>query len=386
MTGQALEARRFIRKTQLGPGEYRKNFRQIDADAIAAVTSREADMVTPLMSKIYLRLVNAPAEVWEREGVLYFSAKEADGQLIKASKVLYEVLGVASATAHKALGWMHEQGIIGYFAGKNGAGIRIFLNRASGSIGMRTAAAGKKILPFARGSNEEPRGSAGEPAFNDSYAVSEVLETDSNPHAPESGAETKPVGETSSESNQPTPIVTCVSRNRVGRESTAPRQAYGNVSVEEIVGRLKSELEPCVREIAARAAAQSASREMERTREWFETKALPKAVRVAQRETYDLLRKHGGVEGRRGQGSAGLEVGRGAEDYTAKAARPLTADEVRETAEVCVALLETQGKSVEVTLSEISSEGSGWLLPEDAPRVREAVRELALSWGNAGKS
>jgi hypothetical protein len=34
-----------------------------------------------------------------------------------------------------------------------------------------------------------------------------------------------------------------------------------------------------------------------------------------------------------------------------------------------------------MTLSEISSEGGGWLLPQDAARVREAVRELALSLG-----
>jgi hypothetical protein len=118
---------------------------------------------------------------------------------------------------------------------------------------------------------------------------------------------------------------------------------------------------------------------MERTREWFETKALPKAVRVAQHETYALLRKYGGVEDGRGGGSASPEVGRGASSYTAVAARPLTPEEVRETAEVCVALLETQGKSIEVMLSEISSEGGGWLLPEDAPRVREAARELAPS-------
>ena len=140
-----------------------------------------------------------------------------------------------------------------------------------------------------------------------------------------------------------------------------------------------------MREVAARAAAQSASREMERTREWFETKALPKAVRVAQRETYDLLRKHGGVEGRSGRAGAGLEVGRAASDHAVSGARPLTPEEVRETAEVCVALLETQGKSIEVTLSEISSEGGGWLLPEDAPRVREAAREMSLSWGKGGK-
>src|SRR5215217_4428370 len=100
---QALSSPRFVRRTQLGPGEYRRNFRQIDADVIAAVTSKEADGVTPLMSKIYLRLASAPPEFWEREGVLYFAAKEADGRLIKSSKVLYELLSVASATAHKAL-------------------------------------------------------------------------------------------------------------------------------------------------------------------------------------------------------------------------------------------------------------------------------------------
>src|SRR3712207_1459948 len=148
MAATALSTQRFVRRTQLGPNEYRKNFRQLDEDVIAAVTSREADEVTPLMSKIYLRLVSAPAEFWESEGVLYFAARDREGRPLKASKVLYEVLGVASATAHKALGWMHEQGIIGYFAGKNGAGIRVFINRAAGSIGVR--AAGKKILPFGR--------------------------------------------------------------------------------------------------------------------------------------------------------------------------------------------------------------------------------------------
>jgi hypothetical protein len=159
----------------------------------------------------------------------------------------------------------------------------------------------------------------------------------------------------------------------------------GAVPVEEIVEQLRIELEPCLREAATRAGAQSVSREMELTREWFETKALPKAVRVAQRETYDLLRKHGGVDGRCGRASAGLEVGRAAEDHTAVAARPLTPEEVRETAEICVALLETHDKSIEVTLSEISSEGGGWLLPEDAPRVREVTREMALSLGRGDR-
>jgi hypothetical protein len=382
MAGQALEARRFVRRTQLGPSEYRKNFRQVDADVIAAVTSREADSVTPLMSKIYLRLVNASAQYWEREGVLRFEAELRDEARVKAWDVLCGVVGVASATANKALRWMHEQGIIGYFAGKNGVGIRVFINRAASSIGTRTA--GKKILEFTHASSQAARASSNETGFNDSYAVSEVLDTDLNPRAPKNGAEPKPVCKTSpAPTRHPTLVTRTSPDDEESEQSTAP-PVVGTGSVEEIVDRLRSELEPRLREAAARAASQSASREMERTRQWFETKALPKAVRVAQRETYDLLRKHGGVEGRRGQGSAGLEVGRGVGDYTA-AARPLTAEEVRETAEVCVALLETQGKSVEVTLSEISSEGGGWLLPEDAPRVREAARELTLSLGRGDK-
>jgi hypothetical protein len=376
MAGQVLEARRFVRRTQLAPGEYRKNFRQIDADVIAAVTSREADAVTPLMSKIYLRLVSAPAQHWEREGVLRFEAELRDGTHVKAWDALCKLLGVASATASKALRWMHEQGIVGYFAGKNGVGIRVFINRAASSIGSR--AAGKKILEFSRASSLKARASSGEAAFSDSFADLEVLEKDLNPRAPKNGAEVEPVGEMSSAPTRTAVSVVLTSRGHGEREQPTESRITGAVSVEEIVGRLRGELESCVRDVAARAAAQSASREMERTREWFETKALPKAVRVAQHEVYDLLRKHGRVEDRRGKGSAGLEVGRAAEGHTA-AARPLTPEEVRETAEVCVALLETQGKSIEVTLSEISSEGGGWLLPRDAPRVREAARALLLS-------
>ena len=373
MAGQALKARRFVRRTQLGPGEYRKNFRQVDADTIAAVTSREADAVTPLMSKIYLRLVNAPARYWEREGVLRFEAELRDEAHVKAWDALCEVLGVASATASKALRWMHEQGIIGYFAGKNGVGIRVFINRATSSIGNR---AGQKILEFPRASPAAPRASRDEAAFSDSFADLEVLETDINPRAPKNGAGTRSVGKTSSAPTRPQAPVTCTTHDCEEVRQSLGRPVAGALHVEEIVERLRGELEPCVREVAARAAARSASREMERTREWFETKALPKAVRVAQRETYDLLRKHGGTEGRRGRGSAGPEVGRAAEDYTAVAARPLTPEEARETAEVCVALLEAQGKSIEMTLSEISSEGGGWLLPEDAPRVRELAEAM----------
>src|ERR1700759_4539177 len=145
MTLEALSTPRFIRKTQLGVNEYRKNFHQLDGDAVSAVTSPEADRVTPLMSKIYLRLVSAPTKFWERQGVLRFESEVRERKQVTAWDQMRELLGVASATASKALAWMHEVGVIGYFAGKNGVGIRIFINRAASSVGTR-APQSKKIL------------------------------------------------------------------------------------------------------------------------------------------------------------------------------------------------------------------------------------------------
>jgi hypothetical protein len=84
MTARLQPADRFVRRTQLGPSEYRKNFRQLDGEIIAAVTSADADAITPLMSKVYLRLVNAPGGYWEREGVLRFAGEERDGTWVTA--------------------------------------------------------------------------------------------------------------------------------------------------------------------------------------------------------------------------------------------------------------------------------------------------------------
>lgn len=366
MAGQALEARRFVRKTQLGPNEYRKNFFQLDADVISAVTSAEADRITPLMGKIYLRLVSAQPEFWEREGVLYFGAGDEGGQPVKASRVLYGLLGVASATAHKALQWMHEQGIIGYFAGKNGAGIRIFINRASSSIGVRVTTPGKKILPFARGSNDEARGSSAVPAFNDSFADSEVSDKDLNPRAPESGAETSREGYTSSTRQQST-------RMSIRRLNTSEGREEPSLSADEVAKRLMLELVPSI----GVATAQAVAREHERMRDWFETKGLPKVARVAQREAYNVLRKYRVIT--EGAVSRATRTNAGSvepvESSTDKP-RPLSTHEVEELAQACVAMLEVQGRPVESIISEMSAEAGGALQPEDASRVREKAAAL----------
>ncbi|MDQ3917726.1 MAG: hypothetical protein M3348_04560 [Acidobacteriota bacterium] len=342
---------------------------------MAAVTSAEADRVTPLMSKIYLRMVNAPERFWEREGVLRVESEMRDEKLVKAWAVFCDLVGVASATASKAVRWMHEQGIIGYFSGKNGVGLRIFLNRAVSSVGVRQSQAGKKILAFHPTSSDGAPASLNEPAFMDSFAVREVLDKDINPHAPKNGADTGRADKNLPELTPPAPA---------NHSNTSPdnslRGRPDSFSLENIVMRLRAELEPAMRE----AARQAAAGENERTREWLENRGLPKAARVAQHEAYNVLRKYGVIgEGSRASRSQ-LDVGRNS--YVPPDPQPLTYDEVSDLAQACVAMLKTKGQSVEVTLSEMSAEAGGFLLPEDAVRVREKANLLiSVDDGSGGK-
>ena len=122
------------------------------------------------------------------------------------------------------------------------------------------------------------------------------------------------------------------------------------------------------------AARRAAAQEHERTREWLESRGLPKAARVAQREAYNVLRKYGVIRDRDTAQSAHADVGRGVPVGLER--QPLSEIEVEELAQACVAMLEVQGQSVEVTLSEMSTAAGGFLLPEDAPRVRQKVETL----------
>lgn len=372
MTAPSAAAERFVRRTQLGRDEYRKNFRQLDGDVIAAVTSPEADAVTPLMSKIYLRLANAPEGHWEREGVLRFAGCEKDGRWVTGWEQLVMLAGVASATARKSLRWMHEQGVVGYFAGKNGVGIRIFLNRASSSIGRRPASE-QKNLRLVRASTDASRASAGDTPFRDSFADSESLDTGENFCAPKNGADRTQVHRSLPEPVTRIPITHCAEGDVL---TTAP-QVPNAFTLDDVVARLKAELEPAFQT----AARQAAAREHERTREWLEQRGLPKAARVAQHEAYNVLRKYGVVGGPGRATHSRAVVGRSS--FSPSGPHSLTGEDINDLAGACVALLETKGQSVELTLSEMSAEGGGFLLPDDAVRVRERVNNL-LAVGKMG--
>lgn len=145
MIAQPQQTPKFIRKTTLRESEYDTNFQKLDRDVIAAVSSPDADAVTPLMSKIYLRLLQTPTECRESECVLRFTGETWEGKWMKAWDQLCRHLRVSSETANKALSWMHDEGIIGYSAFKNGVGIRIFLNRAVNSIAVRQSPGAKNF-------------------------------------------------------------------------------------------------------------------------------------------------------------------------------------------------------------------------------------------------
>jgi hypothetical protein len=120
------------------------------------------------------------------------------------------------------------------------------------------------------------------------------------------------------------------------------------------------------------------SREQERTREWFINHALPKAIRVAQASAYDVLRAHGVIDrarARSGRGHSRDDRQVGKHTPIEVAPRLLSDDEINELAESCLALLDIQGQTIDRTLSEMSVDAGGFLLPEDAPKVR--TRALA---------
>lgn len=90
-----------------------------------AVTSDEAERVTPYMSAIYLRLVTAPLQWWIENEVLLIEAESRDSVSMPAWSVLVAHLQVPPETARRALDWFEEKGFISLTSSANGREIRI---------------------------------------------------------------------------------------------------------------------------------------------------------------------------------------------------------------------------------------------------------------------
>lgn len=254
----------FVRKTVLNPNEYQANFTITDNDTIDVLTSAAALKVTALMPSIYFRLKRSPTIHWEREGVLRFTGCDSSEGKGTAWEQMQRIAGVSNSTLSKALRWMHEQGIIGYDAHKNGVGIRIFFNRAASSIRKRETQKNLRLVPAPTSKAPTPRNRAG---FKEIHSERD-LDLDIIPCA--SAEDTFAASEKNQKTDQPYLIQT---------------REYDQVSLSALTKHLVAAIEPQIS-----AAVQ---RETQKTREWFLNNGLPKATRVAQRETFDLLRAYG---------------------------------------------------------------------------------------------
>lgn len=281
-------APRFVRRTTLAENEYRVNFKQIDNDVIKALTSPEAREVTPMVSAIYLSLLASPPSCWERDGVLHFVGEDREEGRLTAWEQMREIAGVANSTLSKAMDWMSRTGVIGYDARANGVGIRVFFNRASSSIRARPGQKNLRLVPTP--SNNAPTPTNGAP-FKEVCSESNRDNYFSRAFAREESSIDKkqPVAAFSNDGGQPTPAnLRVITDQPIGIDAAF---------VTSLTRHIASELRP---EIAA-----AVKRETDGARDWFLKYGLPKATRVAQRETYDLLRSQGVIAKKSNSGDVG---------------------------------------------------------------------------------
>jgi hypothetical protein len=86
---------------------------KIREDILKKVASAEASKVTPFMSHVFLRLVNAPPEFREGGNVLRFTTKAKDAQTVTTAWAqVAQLAGVSPRVARKALTWLDGQDVL----------------------------------------------------------------------------------------------------------------------------------------------------------------------------------------------------------------------------------------------------------------------------------
>lgn len=272
----------FLPRTTLSPDESRFNYSILDNPALDLLISEEAINACSKMSTIYLRLRRAPWKWFEKSGVLLI---HGDGTRT-AWEILCELAGVASATLNKAIQWMKEKKVIGYWAGKNNTGIRIFFNVAAGSIRKE-----QKNLRLVPTSSDALRTSANEAAFIDSFAIKSIQDSDNRagaraeapPAATTPELQEMPLFAALDESAAAAPIEPPPTMPRPPLRLVPPAELPVSVEVQQaIIGvfaaRL-SELEQLVREMARTAV----------TWQWLQKAGLPQMARVSAETTLRML-------------------------------------------------------------------------------------------------
>ncbi|MGI9105469.1 MAG: hypothetical protein ACR2G4_04385 [Pyrinomonadaceae bacterium] len=270
---------------------------------------------------------------------------------------------------------MAERKLIGYHAGKNGVGIRIFINRAVNSVKQESERKQKnlRLVPVANGGAHV---SQNEMPFKN--YPREIVDKDKESSAPKNGADITTTTSVEISSDQPVSLPAAPQQIAICPEKKVPANTNEAISFipTSLVNQLRDALEPQLRSIAMQAATNAAAREHERTRQWLDQYGLPKAARVAQHEAYNIFKHQSAKVDAAERARADLQVGRNVTVCLPPEVRPHTEAEIAEIAEVCVTMLEVQGKAIDETLAEISAASGGWVAAEDMPKVRAATHAL----------
>lgn len=262
-------AKRFIRRTTFQPDEQHINFTKLDNDILDVITSPAACEICPSIARVYLRLLRAPFRYWEREGVLYFNGEDSDLGHHTAWQQLTSITGVGNTTLSKALRFLHDTGVIGYSAKAAGAGIRIFFNHAQASIKKRAQKNLRLVTaPVKCSSNPETRATfSGIP----SQEVQDI--------------NFRTAVRTQFQSVTPTKIESATEPDRSGFISTvsipptSPSQSCAFPASKTLQPQVLPELrigEP-----------------LQVLQNWLNNKAIPKATRIAVKESLDWLKAQG---------------------------------------------------------------------------------------------
>ena len=357
-TGPVVSAQ-FARRTTLAPNERRINFHQIDHDVIVAVSSDEAAKVTDKMSKIYLRLVAAPRQFWQAEGVLCFAGEARGDAWATGYEQMLELLGVSAATAAKALTWMKEQGIIGYNSPKNGHPTRIWLNRATGSIASKPET-GRPNLRLVKPAESEDKANLffSPPASKNEPAFKEVISEHGSRNYLPSHADAREIS-SSATHFPPQPFVAAQNLPTQEMEALFSKldQLRAEVAQKPSSGNLLAAVSAAVRaEIEDQLAYQ-----FTQTRAWFNDKAIPQAARISQAETFKILEKQGALPSKSNT-RAGLYVGApsktATDQLTSTTLNQPEPDHALQWAEAVWLIADLQRTDLETAISRVLAENS----------------------------